>query len=192
MESSPAATATMAPPSSRPRDPPLLLGSFSLPSGWGCRRPMAFCREDTDAPEPAAATGAEDNGSRSPEKGAAAEAEEEAPRRQWNWNLRDRADRDYRAEDARPAKKLVGSAADGGGGGQRSRGFSLALTRQEIDADFVAITGRKPPRRPRKRAKSVLRQIEPLYPGSSLAEVTRDRYKVNEGQGVSSYLPVMA
>ncbi|KAJ1263958.1 hypothetical protein BS78_09G226600 [Paspalum vaginatum] len=175
MESSPAATATMAPPP-RPRDPPLLLGSFNLPSGWGCRRPMAFCR-DTDAPEPDAAaanTGAENNGPRSPPEDA-----QEAPRRQWNWNLRDRADRDYRAEDARPAKKLVGSAADGAGG-QRSRGFSLALTRQEIDADFLAITGRKPPRRPRKRTKSVQRQIEPIYPGSSLLEVTRDRYKVNE------------
>ncbi|KAK3134905.1 hypothetical protein QOZ80_5BG0412240 [Eleusine coracana subsp. coracana] len=184
MESSPAAT--MAPPpssSSRSRDP-LLFGSFDLPSGWGCRKPMAFCR-DIDAhhvvPEPApnAALPIQNKGLRSPAKGAAAEEAPEAPRRQWN--LRDRTTwRDYRAEDARPLKKLIGNAeADGA----TTRGFSASLTRQEIEADFVAITGRKPPRKPKKRPKAVQRQIENLYPGSSLAEVTRDRYKVNEKGG---------
>uniref|UniRef100_A0A0A8Y3U2 Uncharacterized protein n=1 Tax=Arundo donax TaxID=35708 RepID=A0A0A8Y3U2_ARUDO len=68
-------------------------------------------------------------------------------------------------------------------GGKKSRWFSMPLTRQEIEADFVAITGRKPPRRPKKRPKNVQRQIEAVFPGSSLAEVTRDRYKVNEKGG---------
>ncbi|XP_066368721.1 uncharacterized protein [Miscanthus floridulus] len=183
MESSPAAS------SSRPRDP-LLFGSFDLPAGWGCRKPMAFCRDrDTDTddapvaaaePNAAAATeGGKDSGPRSPARAAVAgeEAQQEAPRRQWN--LRERTSwRDYRAEDARPARKL--GSTDAGGG---SRGFSVALTRQEIDADFVVITGRKAPRRPRKRTKSVQRKIETLCPGSSLTEVTRDRYKVNEKGG---------
>lgn len=167
MESSPAAS------SSRPRDP-LLFGSFDLPAGWGCRKPMAFCRDrdtDDDAPvaaaEPNAAAaneGGKDSGPRSPARAATAtaqqapvageEAQQEAPRRQWN--LRERTSwRDYRAEDARQARKL--GSTDAGGG---SRGFSVALTRQEIDADFVAITGRKAPRRPRKRTKSVQRKIE--------------------------------
>ncbi|XP_062232638.1 uncharacterized protein LOC133929899 [Phragmites australis] len=185
MESSPAAT--MAPPSassSRSRDP-LLLSSFDLPAGWGCRRPMAFCR-DIDAhvvTEPdAAATVPQNNAPGSPAKGAvaaqlapAAEEAQEAPRRQWN--LRDRTGwRDYRVEDARQHKKLGNMEA----GGKKSRGLSVPLTRQEIDADFVAITGQKPPRRPKKRAKNVQRQIEMLSHGSLLSEVTRDRYKVNE------------
>ncbi|OEL20427.1 hypothetical protein BAE44_0018554 [Dichanthelium oligosanthes] len=218
MESSPAAAmATPSPPasSSRARDP-LLFGAFELPAGWGCRKPMGFCR-DTGAPvapEPdAPAAEAKNNDPRSPAGGAAAEEAQEAPRRQWN--LRERTPwRDYRAEDARQSKKLGYTNA----GGQHSRGFSVALTRQEIEADFVAITGRKPPRRPKKRTKSVQRQIDvrtpsnadldsltaianllpgssitdhpvrassffvaqTLCPGSSLMEVTRDRYKVNE------------
>ncbi|KAL6848985.1 hypothetical protein ACP4OV_021568 [Aristida adscensionis] len=187
MESSPAAGMAPPPPTPRARDP-LLFGSFALPAGWGCRRPMAFCR-DVDAhvvsdSEPAAAPGAaaapQDNSTRSPEKGAAAAAGEqakEAPR--WQWNLRERAgSRDYGADDARPSRKKPWEAD---AGGKRGRGFSLALARQEIDADFLAITGRKAPPRPRKRTKSVQRQIEALCPGSSLMEVTRDRYKVNEG-----------
>ncbi|RLN29784.1 uncharacterized protein C2845_PM05G28920 [Panicum miliaceum] len=188
MESSPAATMAPPPPapSSRARDP-LLFGSFDLPAGWGCRKPMGFCRDvgSPAAPVPnATATKAENNGSRSPAKGApaaqhapAVEEPREALRRQWN--LRERTSwRDYRAEDARQSKKLGSADA----GGQNSRGFSVALTRQEIEVDFLAITGRKPPRRPKKRTKSVQRQIETLCPGSSLMEMTRDRYKVNEGE----------
>ncbi|CAN6350279.1 unnamed protein product [Urochloa humidicola] len=183
MESSPAAAVVPPPkpaPSPRARDP-LLFGDFGdLPAGWGCRKPMGFCRDIgapvSPEPDATAAVQAEDDGPRSPERGApAAEEAREAPRRQWN--LRERTTwRDYRAEDARPSKKLGSADA----AGQHSRGFSVALTRQEIEADFIAITGRKPPRRPKKRTRSVQRQIETLCPGSSLMEVTRDRYKVNE------------
>ncbi|XP_062179509.1 uncharacterized protein LOC133884172 [Phragmites australis] len=188
MESSPAATMAPPPPasSSRSRDP-LLFSSFDLPAGWGCRRPMAFCRYidaahvDSDSEPAAAAAEPQNNAPRSPAKGAAAVVGQEAPRRQWN--LRDRtAWRDYRAEDAWQHKKLGNMDA----GGKKSRGFSVALTRQEIDADFVAITGRKPPRRPKKRPKNVQRQIDTLCPGSSLSEMTRDRYKVSEFIAVSA------
>jgi len=171
MESSPAAAMAPPPPpapSSRARDP-LLFGSFDLPAGWGCRKPMGFGRDIGSPAAPvtsATDTGAENSGSRSPAKGAPAaqhapapEEPREAPRRQWN--LRERTSwRDYRAEDARQSKKLGSADA----GGQNSRGFSVALTRQEIEADFLAITGRKPPRRPRKRTKSVQRQIEVRTP----------------------------
>ena len=172
MESSPAAAMAPPPPpapSSRARDP-LLFGSFDLPAGWGCRKPMGFGRDIGSPAAPvtsATDTGAENSGSRSPAKGAPAaqhapapeEPREAAPRRQWN--LRERTSwRDYRAEDARQSKKLGSADA----GGQNSRGFSVALTRQEIEVDFLAITGRKPPRRPRKRTKSVQRQIEVRTP----------------------------
>lgn len=38
--------------------------------------------------------------------------------------------------------------------------FSIALTRQEIEEDIFVMTGSKPARRPRKRAKVVQRQID--------------------------------
>jgi hypothetical protein len=59
MESSPVAAMAPASSSRAARDP-LLFARFDLPAGWGCRKPLAFCREarDTnDAPvasEPAA------------------------------------------------------------------------------------------------------------------------------------------
>jgi hypothetical protein len=124
---------------------------------------MAFCRdidahvvsESEPAPNAVVAAEPQNKASRLPAKGTAAEEAPEAPRRQWN--LRDRTSwQDYRAEVARPYKKLGTTEA----GGNKSRGFSVPLTRQEIDADFVAITGRKPPRKPKKRPKAVQRRIE--------------------------------
>ncbi|KAM0919549.1 hypothetical protein ACQ4PT_008111 [Festuca glaucescens] len=184
MESSPAAAGAMqvaspAPPS-RSRDS-RLLGVFDLPASWGYRKPMAFCRDHDAPPAAAAAAGGEaqqPNSSRSPTKGAAAE---ESPRTQC-YQLRDRrAGRDS-AEDAREHKRLWNM--DGGAAAAKwSSGFSLELSKQEIDEDFLAITGRKPPRRHKRRPKSVQRQIDALCPGKSLPEVNRDRYKVNEKGG---------
>jgi hypothetical protein len=171
MESSPAATMAPPPaPSSRARDP-LLFSSFALPTGWGCRRPMDFICRDIDAhvvsePAPNAAAAAvvaaepQNKGPRSPEKGTAVEEAPEAPRRHWNLRVDRTSWRDYRAEVARPYKKLGTTEA----GGNKGRGFSGPLTRQEIDADFVATTGRKPPRKPKKRPKAVQRQIEVSTP----------------------------
>lgn len=148
---------------------------------------MAFCKDHVSESNATAAAEPQPNSSRSPPKGAApaapaaeeGAAAQEAPRKQWN--LRDRkAGLDF-AEDGRQHKNLWNM--DASGGGKKSRGFSVELTRQEIEADFLAITGRPPPRRPKKHPKSVQRQIDTLCPGSSLSEVSRDRYKVNEKGG---------
>jgi hypothetical protein len=169
----------MAPPSSsRAARDPLLFAPFDLPAGWGCRKPLAFCREawDTDdapvASEPAATAtpteGVKDSdGTRSlmqaaatvQQAPAAGEVAQEAPRKQWN--LRERTSwRDYsnRADDlrARQARKLGSADA----GGSRRLSLSVKLTRQEIDADFAKITGSKAPRRSTKRSKTIQRKIE--------------------------------
>ncbi|GJU31356.1 zinc finger, CCHC-type containing protein [Tanacetum coccineum] len=56
--------------------------------------------------------------------------------------------------------------------------FSLTLSRKEIEDDFFAMTGKKPPRRPKKRSRAVQAQINGLFPGSMLSEPHEDRYKV--------------
>lgn len=38
--------------------------------------------------------------------------------------------------------------------------FSISLKKEEIEDDFFAMTGAKPPRRPKKRAKNVQRQLD--------------------------------
>ncbi|PKA63537.1 hypothetical protein AXF42_Ash005432 [Apostasia shenzhenica] len=63
--------------------------------------------------------------------------------------------------------------------GQRMK-FSVSLSRKEIEEDFYAFKGRRPPLRPQKRARIVQRQIDALLPGLWLSEVTLDSYKVNE------------
>lgn len=60
------------------------------------------------------------------------------------------------------------------------RKFSIALSREEIEEDFLMTKGAKPPRRPKKRAKYVQRQLDALFPGILLAEVTADLYKTEE------------
>ncbi|PWA70728.1 hypothetical protein CTI12_AA279720 [Artemisia annua] len=56
--------------------------------------------------------------------------------------------------------------------------FSLTLSRKEIEDDFIAMTGKKPPRKPKRRSKAAQAQINGLFPGSMLAEPHEDRYKV--------------
>ncbi|CAI9096162.1 OLC1v1032246C1 [Oldenlandia corymbosa var. corymbosa] len=60
--------------------------------------------------------------------------------------------------------------------------FSVALSRHDIDEDFVAMTGRKPPRRPQKRLKHIQKTLDTLFPGLWLSEITADMYKVPETQ----------
>ncbi|WOL18481.1 hypothetical protein Cni_G27277 [Canna indica] len=58
--------------------------------------------------------------------------------------------------------------------------FSVSLSRAEIEEDFLAIKGTKPPRRPKKRVKIVQRELDSLFPGLWLSEITPDTYKIDE------------
>ncbi|CAL5445180.1 unnamed protein product [Camellia sinensis] len=58
--------------------------------------------------------------------------------------------------------------------------FSISLSREEIEKDFLAMARIRPPRRPKKRPKIVQRQIDAIFPGMWLTEVTPDTYKVPE------------
>ncbi|KAL6529219.1 hypothetical protein OROGR_014842 [Orobanche gracilis] len=58
--------------------------------------------------------------------------------------------------------------------------FSVPLSKTEIENDFFGMVGRRPARRPKKRARIVQRQLDALFPGLWLKEVTHDMYKVSE------------
>ncbi|KAF6991604.1 hypothetical protein CFC21_008674 [Triticum aestivum] len=60
--------------------------------------------------------------------------------------------------------------------------FSVALEPEEIEEDIYALTGGRPRRRPRKRPRAVQRQLDSLFPGLWLAEVTADDYKVPDDE----------
>ncbi|XVE75208.1 hypothetical protein DITRI_Ditri12bG0077300 [Diplodiscus trichospermus] len=58
--------------------------------------------------------------------------------------------------------------------------LSVPLTKKEIEEDFMLMTGHRPLRRPKKRARHVQNQLDSLFPGLWLTEVTVDSYKVPE------------
>ncbi|XP_057962147.1 uncharacterized protein LOC131153715 [Malania oleifera] len=61
--------------------------------------------------------------------------------------------------------------------------FTIPLSRQEVEEDYLAMLGHKPPRRPKKRAKAVQKEIDALFPGSTLTGITAHRYKVPGRRG---------
>lgn len=64
-------------------------------------------------------------------------------------------------------------------GEERERGkFSVSLSRGEVEEDFMLMAGHKPHRRPKKRPKIVQKQLDSLFPGLWLTDVTADMYKV--------------
>ncbi|GAB4838237.1 hypothetical protein Ancab_027768 [Ancistrocladus abbreviatus] len=72
-------------------------------------------------------------------------------------------------------------AVNGGGEEKRPRvKFSVSLSRQEVEEDFMEMLGKRPPRKPKKRPKYVQKQLDALFPGLWLLEITADMYRVNE------------
>ncbi|KAL8119291.1 uncharacterized protein LOC141724204 [Apium graveolens] len=58
--------------------------------------------------------------------------------------------------------------------------FSISLTREEIEEDMLIMTGSKPSRKPKRRTKTVQRQLDCVFPGLYLSSVTPDSYKVSD------------
>ncbi|CAO2174485.1 unnamed protein product [Urochloa humidicola] len=56
--------------------------------------------------------------------------------------------------------------------------FSVTLTSEEILEDIYAFTGARPRRRPRRRPRPVQKQLDMLFPGSWLSEITAETYRV--------------
>ncbi|XP_010534217.1 PREDICTED: uncharacterized protein LOC104809833 [Tarenaya hassleriana] len=110
------------------------------------------------------------------------------------WNLRTRRAACYEPRDE--AARIGGSPArhesgvkrgsDGDGDGycrekNEKLKFSVPLLREEIEEDFAAMIGKRPPRRPKKRHRIVQKQLNSLFPGLWLTEeVTADSYNVVE------------
>ncbi|XP_073135490.1 uncharacterized protein [Henckelia pumila] len=75
--------------------------------------------------------------------------------------------------------KSLRSGGNGCGEKTKRVKFSVALSKSEIEEDFLSFTGHKPLRRPKKRAKNVQRELDTLFPGLLLTEITPDLYKVS-------------
>ncbi|XP_073123459.1 uncharacterized protein [Henckelia pumila] len=79
--------------------------------------------------------------------------------------------------------EIEGNCGGGGGGEKKVKkklSVLIALTKEEIEEDIFSMTGSKPARRPRKRAKNVQKQVDFVFPGMWLVSITPDSYKVSE------------
>ncbi|CAA7402053.1 unnamed protein product [Spirodela intermedia] len=74
-------------------------------------------------------------------------------------------------------------------GKERTR-FSQVLSKDEIEDDFLAMTGSKPPRRPKKRPRNIQKQIEMIYPGLYLCEITPELYRTSQGNPIKPSLSI--
>ncbi|KAG0480668.1 hypothetical protein HPP92_011206 [Vanilla planifolia] len=63
---------------------------------------------------------------------------------------------------------------------KEQRKFSISLSREEIEEDIFALTGSRPRRRPKKRARIVQRQLDAIFPGQWLSDITPESYSVTE------------
>ncbi|KAL8470686.1 hypothetical protein ACS0TY_033307 [Phlomoides rotata] len=84
--------------------------------------------------------------------------------------------------DDKPMRLRSGGGAAASGGKKERPKFSVALSKSEIEEDFYSVAGHRPPRRPKKRNRNVQRQLDTLFPGLWLSEVTPDMYRVPEGE----------
>lgn len=56
--------------------------------------------------------------------------------------------------------------------------FAVALSRKEIESDFAEILGKRPPSRPKRRPRPIQKELDSLFPGLLLGEITEETYKV--------------
>nr|CAB3460794.1 unnamed protein product [Digitaria exilis] len=173
------------------------LHDFSFPTlSWGTHR-LLRCSKDGGASASASASPPPHPQTPSPEKEDKPQGQHgsslpgatgAAPQPPRPWNLRTRrsatvaplASRSEAAGKAAAGQAQRPLASPSAAAAARKRGFSAALTKEEIAEDFAAIRGTRPPRRPKKRPRAVQRQLDMLYPGLSLADVNLDSYKIDE------------
>lgn len=73
--------------------------------------------------------------------------------------------------------------ADGNGVGSGKKGKKklwISLSREEIEEDVYSMTGSRPARRPKKRSKTIQKQLDNVFPGLYLVGVTADSFRVND------------
>lgn len=61
---------------------------------------------------------------------------------------------------------------------EKKQKFPITLSRKEIEEDYLIMTGSKPPRKPKKRTKTVQKKLDSVFPGLWLLSATPGSYKV--------------
>ncbi|KAK4793504.1 hypothetical protein SAY86_023939 [Trapa natans] len=78
-----------------------------------------------------------------------------------------------------------------GGESKEKRRLWVALSKDEIEADILLMTGSKPARRPKKWPKDVQKYLDNTYPGTSLEGSAADDFQLNDPE-VSEGIPLLS
>ncbi|GAB2300825.1 hypothetical protein Dimus_034859 [Dionaea muscipula] len=81
-------------------------------------------------------------------------------------------------ENMPKSMRLRGFVEGGGAERKEKRRFWISLSREEIEEDIYALTGSKPARRPKKRARNAQKHLDCVFPGMWLAGVSPECYRV--------------
>jgi Protein of unknown function (DUF1639) len=123
------------------------LHNFIFPTaGWGAGQ-ILCCRKETTVYGGESGESLKEVPCISKERSISPEAAESA---ELPWDLRRR----------RGFSKGESSQSAGGAPGKGKRNLSVSLSLKEIDADFLAMNGKKPHKRPKKRPKHMQKQID--------------------------------
>lgn len=81
------------------------------------------------------------------------------------------------------SQRLRDNNGDGYGVGSGKKGkrkLWISLSREEIEEDVYSMTGSRPARRPKKRSKTIQKQLDNAFPGLYLVGLTADSFRVND------------
>ncbi|KAF8084838.1 hypothetical protein N665_0697s0020 [Sinapis alba] len=118
---------------------------------------------------------------------------EEAEEEKRSWNLRPRKaclggasevkknQKPNRPTEPSKSNRQRGIAAESPGVEVKNENHRLwvALSRDEIEEDVFSMSGNKPPRRPRKRAKALQKHLDVMFPGLGLVGMNADCFRVS-------------
>ncbi|GMH09560.1 hypothetical protein Nepgr_011401 [Nepenthes gracilis] len=85
-------------------------------------------------------------------------------------------------ENLPKSMRLRGFAESGATESREKRKFWITLPKDEIEEDIYALTGSKPVRRPRKRTRTVQKQLDNVFPGLLLVGVSPEAYRGLDAQ----------
>ncbi|GMH29845.1 hypothetical protein Nepgr_031688 [Nepenthes gracilis] len=80
-------------------------------------------------------------------------------------------------ENLPKSMRLRGFAESSTAESRENRRFWIALSREEIEEDIYALSGSKPARRPRKRARTVQKQLDNVFPCLWLVGLSPETYR---------------
>ncbi|XP_018466315.2 uncharacterized protein LOC108837801 [Raphanus sativus] len=114
-----------------------------------------------------------------PPRGEEVPVTEEEEKKTWNLRPRKASEVKPPSRSNRPQRGIAAESPGGveAGNEDHRRRLWVALSRDEIEEDMFKMSGNKPSRRPRKRAKTLQKHLDVMFPGLGLVGMNADSFR---------------